>query len=503
MDFSKFTFCVIKNARLDFRNSSEAVEAFIAKRMECFSAKHEFFSDRASLELYIRNLQKSSQTTITHLVLMDIMCPFTDFELVEYMSSVLIKNNNDFCKPEGAVPGTEVIGILSLDQLDKNIPFEISSFVAERNKSIQWRTQEKFNNQLNLYKYKRLKLFLELIRQYEIYELSVSEIIAFLSKDDVLKLLLNFGNQARQFSYEKCPHCQGSLSPLTNTMSQPFCGYIPSNRSIYHECIGCGLVVLSPAVDENDVHMIYDEWDKQDFVRSTNNPYNKDSIRCNFEKITDLIPEKARSLDLGGGIGNFSKFLLSQYPNWIVTHSDFEIKAEAGDGIISRSLDFTQSPIGDEEYNLITAWEVIEHVPYHKLEFILNNIWKALKPGGFFIFSTPDFDSPLCKSFDFYALCPPFHYLVFGEKWLRSYFENMNQFDIYDIKHCSDFLDDALNWYSYGEVTCPSMAIRGTSTLLRRIFELDSDGNLRKALSGSGIGTEVVMTLRKPETQHS
>ena len=137
------------------------------------------------------------------------------------------------------------------------------------------------------------------------------------------------------------------------------------------------------------------------------------------------------------------------------------------------------------------------HVPYHKLSFILNNIYNALVPGGFFIFSTPDYDSPLCKSFDFYTLCPPFHYLVFGEKWLREYFENSDSFDVFDVKHCSDFLDDAINWYAYGSKTCPSMAMRGTAKVLKSIFEMDSDKKIRNQLASIGIGTEIVMTLRK------
>jgi 2-polyprenyl-3-methyl-5-hydroxy-6-metoxy-1,4-benzoquinol methylase len=280
-------------------------------------------------------------------------------------------------------------------------------------------------------------------------------------------------------------------------MSQPFCGYLPASRPLYHECESCGLVVQSPSVHEDDVHTIYDKWDKQDFVASTNNPYTTDSIRCDFPKILPNLPAKTRSLDLGGGVGNFSKFLHATYPAWDVTHSDFEIKATASEGVQARTLDFTRNPIGKAQYDLITAWEVIEHVPYHKLQFVLENIWEALAPGGYFVFSTPDFDSPVCKSFDFYALCPPFHYLVFGERWLRNYFADSKQFEVFDVKHCSDFLDDALNWYGYGSKTCPSMAMRGTAELLRAVFEMDADKSIRNRLAAAGMGTEIIMTLKK------
>jgi hypothetical protein len=136
-------------------------------------------------------------------------------------------------------------------------------------------------------------------------------------------------------------------------------------------------------------------------------------------------------------------------------------------------------------------------VPFDRLGFVLGNIARALTPGGFFAFSTPDFDSPLCKSFDFYALCPPFHYTVYGQRWLRSYFGASDDFDVFDVRHGSDFLDDALNWYSYGIRTCPSMAIRNTSSVLRSVFELDGNRAIRDQLSRAGIGTEIIMTLRK------
>jgi len=250
-------------------------------------------------------------------------------------------------------------------------------------------------------------------------------------------------------------------------------------------------------VHENDVHKIYDKWDKQDFVASTNNPYTSESVRCDLSHILFSLPRKARTLDLGGGMGNFSRYLHSAYPMWDVTHSDYGIKASAPDGVQSLTLDFTRNPIGTELYDLITAWEVIEHIPYHKLSFVLQNIWQALTPGGFFIFSTPNFDSPACKSFDFYALCPPFHYLVFGERWLRNYFSDSKQFEVFNVKHCSDFLDDALNWYDYGSKTCPSISIRATAQLMRAVFEQDENKKIRNQLTATGMGTEIVMTLRK------
>lgn len=497
MSLIKHHFCIAGNGRLAFEGAAAKVEAFVAARLRHHSISHDFCADWAALEARVRALASAPLAGIGHIVIVDVMNPFTDLDLVTRMTEVVSRTKLPFARCDGAVPGTEVLAVLPVARLASLQPFALG-LLGGGGAMVRWETQRQYNNQLNLYKYKRLKMFLALVERFnDLPRLSVPALLARLAENDAFALLATFGDDLRQFSYSSCPHCDGHLEPLTNTMSQPFCGYLPAVVPLYHECESCGLVVQSPSVHEDDVQIIYDKWDKQDFVASTNTPYTTTSIRCDFSKILPSLPAKTRSLDLGGGVGNFSNFLHATYPAWDVTHSDFEIKATASEGVNARTLDFTRNTIGKAQYDLITAWEVIEHVPYHKLQFVLENIWEALAPGGYFVFSTPDFDSPVCKSFDFYALCPPFHYLVFGERWLRNYFEDSNHFEVFDVKHCSDFLDDALNWYAYGSKTCPSMAMRGTAELLRAVFEMDADKRIRNRLAADGMGTEIIMTLRK------
>jgi SAM-dependent methyltransferase len=491
-------FLIAGNSRIAFEGAASKVQDFIAARLGNISASLEFCANWSSLEVRVRELLKDSPERFEFLVLLDAMNPFTDLDLIQRMTEILQRTQSPFCLCDGAVPGTEARAVLYTARLTLRDSFSLSLLESGNGSMVRADTQFEYNTQLNLYKYKRLKLFLLLIEEFpELYRLTVPELMHLLSSNEVFALLARFGNDVRQIYYKSCPHCEGELHSLKSTMSQPMCGYLPVVRPLYHECESCGLVVQSPSIHEDDVHAIYDKWDKQDFVTSTNNPFTTDSIRCDLTKIISSLPDVARTLDLGGGIGNFSKFLHAQYPAWEVTHSDFEIKSDAPEGVRSRTLDFTRNQIGKEQYDLITAWEVIEHVPYHKLKFIFKNIWEALAPGGFFVFSTPDFDSPVCKSFDFYAICPPFHYLVFGESWLRRYFDSSADFEVFDIKHCSDFLDDALNWYGYGAKTSPSMALRGTAQLLKAIFECDKDNRLKNSLTAVGMGTEIIMTLRK------
>lgn len=491
-------YCIVAgNTRLVFENAEARVKPFVSNRLAHFGVRHEHCPDWIALEVRVRELLTAPPKNTEFIVLADIMNPIYDMELILNMTEILKRTASAFSLCDGAIPGTEIRAVLAISAWrERAQSFRLVDLAG--GPVVHWKSQSKYNNQLNLYKYKRIKQFLGLINKFDgLYKLAVPELMAFLATDDAFGLLARFGDNVRQIEYVQCPHCAGILHALSSTMSQPLCGYLPSSRPLYHECESCGLVVQSPSIHEDDVHKLYDKWDKQDFVASTNNPYKNESVRCDLSRLLSHLPRETKTLDLGGGMGNFSRFLHETYPTWDVTHSDFETKADAPEGVRSRTLDFTRTPIGTEQYNLITAWEVIEHVPYHKLSFILHNIWEALAPSGFFLFSTPDFDSPLCKSFDFYAICPPFHYLVFGERWLRNYFDVSGEFEVFDVRHCSDFLDDALNWYSYGSKTCPSMAMRGTAQLLHAIFAQDDKNQTRNRLTAAGLGSEIVMTLRK------
>jgi hypothetical protein len=128
---------------------------------------------------------------------------------------------------------------------------------------------------------------------------------------------------------------------------------------------------------------------------------------------------------------------------------------------------------------------------------MLENIHRSLVPGGLFVFSTPDFDSPLCKSMDFFGLCPPFHYVVFGKKWLKACFSDSIDWELIELRSCSDFLDDALMWYDYGGRTAPTMQLRETSKVLRHIFSSDGSAPLKYSLLQDAIGTEIIVTMRK------
>ncbi|MGY4706904.1 class I SAM-dependent methyltransferase [Candidatus Bipolaricaulota sp. J31] len=112
-----------------------------------------------------------------------------------------------------------------------------------------------------------------------------------------------------------------------------------------------------------------------------------------------LPPDKrARILDIGCGYGSFLYFLQKEgYVNTVgidISPEQVEIADKLGvKGIIQGDfMAFLKEH--PDEFDLITALDVIEH--FHKSEIlsILRAIHQALKPGGIFVMRSPNADGP-------------------------------------------------------------------------------------------------------------
>jgi len=54
-------------------------------------------------------------------------------------------------------------------------------------------------------------------------------------------------------------------------------------------------------------------------------------------------------------------------------------------------------PFGDASIAKVQAQDVLEHVPFDKAAFVLDEIYRVLRPGGVFRLSVPDYRSPVQK----------------------------------------------------------------------------------------------------------
>ncbi len=120
-------------------------------------------------------------------------------------------------------------------------------------------------------------------------------------------------------------------------------------------------------------------------------------IKREVRRIKKSLPEHAKILDAGAGFGQYSYYLSRQSSNWEIHAVD--IKQEQIDDCneffkkIGKS-DHVKFEYADlikfekpEEYNLALSVDVMEHIEEDELVF--KNIYRALKPGGTLLISTP------------------------------------------------------------------------------------------------------------------
>lgn len=454
-------------------NSHKRVEDFIIKRAAHYNVRVQFCSD--------------FPTMIDHgevHVYSSVLDPFSDYDELFFVLEEYKSVPWDTLEIKGLVPGTQF-------QLVKRSGDGISRTYYSNKQTI-------YNSQVNLYKFKRLKLFLGLLdRIEELHTYSLSGFLKRLDENDIFEFVLSYGESVTLTHFDRCPICEShATQKIYSNDSQPLIGFMTRSRSVYTRCLACELIFLNPCPSANDLPKVYDIFDKNDFISSINSPFIESSQRCRF--IQGLpFPIDCRALDLGGGIGEFSKFLKGAYPDWEVYHGDFDIKRQPEIekiGIKTFSIDVSTDKIGGI-YDLITMWEVIEHIHPERLSFVLDNIADALRVGGALVFSTPNFDSPLCRTHDFYSACPPFHTFVFSERWLTRLFENHPKFFIERIGFCSDFMDDIPGWMDYAALTSPSISSRGTAEFLKELYNHSKSGtyDIVQRLRGS----EVIYCLRR------
>jgi SAM-dependent methyltransferase len=467
---------VRRNPRLDFKESSKIIERFMSDRARHFGVDVEFCDQFPALT-------PKNQITVSS----NIVNQFSDYDELKIVLKKYEGVQWSDLTIDGLVPGSQFDRVTS----GQTVKDGSRTYFSEK--------QSSYNLQINIFKYKRLKVFLKLLEKYtEIKDLSVSGFADFLDKKEVFNLVAAYGEELRLVEFDRCPVCQSTgTQKLYSHDSQAFLGFMTKRSSTLERCLSCEVIYLNPAPHAEDIPKIYDEFDRQDFVASVNFPYDGKSLRGAF--VSELShPAQCKSLDLGGGIGKFSLHLKGRFPEWNVTHSDFGIKQYPEleqKGINTLALDFSHHGIQKNHYDLITMWEVIEHIHPSRLNFVFENIANGLVSGGRFVFSTPNFDSSLCKAFDFYAACPPFHTFVFSEKWLNWYFGKHESFEIEKIGFCSDMFDDFKGWMGYAKQTGPSLATRAFAEFAESLSDLSSVD--REKLAEKVRGSEVIYSLKK------
>lgn len=165
-------------------------------------------------------------------------------------------------------------------------------------------------------------------------------------------------------------------------------------------CNECGLVYINPRTKSD---IIIDSTSKGDDEKYVSQEKGRMETFEKELKWLNKYTKKGRLLDVGCAAGFFLNVAKKAKwdaqgvePNkWLANHG----KENYGLKVFAGTLE--DAEFKDEEFEVITLWDVIEHMPDPNGS--LKEINRIMKPGGTLVVSTPDYSSIFAK--------------IFGRKW--------------------------------------------------------------------------------------
>ena len=182
----------------------------------------------------------------------------------------------------------------------------------------------------------------------------------------------------------------------------------------YGECCNCGLTQIRQRL--KNLEYLYDD----DYIASELQYYHK-RVYKEF-----LEGKEGSLLDIGGGTGAFVKYIQENNPGiaaCLVELNRKEVERAQKDGLKAYYGRVQDLSLQADFFDFITMFEVVEHVPLQEFSSICQTVLDKLKPGGIFIFSTPDGHCTLNYLFNMlYVSHIPEHIYIYTADWFKRYF---------------------------------------------------------------------------------
>nr|WP_246032151.1 class I SAM-dependent methyltransferase [Leptospira fluminis] len=169
------------------------------------------------------------------------------------------------------------------------------------------------------------------------------------------------------------------------------------NRIPIVECLGCEHVYSTYIQKEH-----YNEYwgtDSKEYDLLWWDHAHREIYRDFCDKF--LHSPSGRILDVGCGLGFFIRKIRQERPGWDAV--GYEISEEAVRFAKEKNLltnvysgVVQESDLPEESFDIITLWDVIEHIP--NPQSLLEYLHSLLKPGGFIFIETPNFPVQLIKA---------------------------------------------------------------------------------------------------------
>ena len=413
---------------------------------------------------------------------------------------------------KGAVPGTAPnIAITPKFFIENISSFDLFGYDLNDSKIFYHNTQRIFNNLFDLRRPIRLKIFSSLIHKNKnLFKYTLEEFIKYLESENVFNFILNYGNKKiRVEKYTNCPNCKHEhIKPLYFSSSQPMIGFLDSKKSIYFQCLNCSLVFLRNQCKLTDIGLLYDDYERpkvneskliESYLENKGPSHQKEKVQS-LELIESLIGKKGKMIDLAGGFGEFSCLAKTRNKEWDVTCADFNLNHIQNllktYGVKSKNVNILDGNYGND-YDVITALHIIEHIPFDGILTFLKNVKKSLKKDGIFLITTPDFNSPLARIFDYHLLYPPQHQTILSSEWLENFIKVHNLFRKIKQESACVILENYGSWFNYYKNTAPNDEIENMVKIFDYIHEDKKLFNkFEENIFKNNIGSETIMIFK-------
>ncbi len=149
---------------------------------------------------------------------------------------------------------------------------------------------------------------------------------------------------------------------------------------------------IAPAAAYDQDYLAWKGWNPASFA--TLQWEDARYFKTEMQRLGLLLPTGARVLEIGFGNGSFLAF--AQQQGWNVTGVELskplvEIATQKGfDAICTDNL----GEFADASFDLLVAFDVLEHIRPEDILAYLRNIQRVLKPGGRLLARFPNADSP-------------------------------------------------------------------------------------------------------------
>ena len=140
-----------------------------------------------------------------------------------------------------------------------------------------------------------------------------------------------------------------------------------------------------------------------------------------------------QALDLGCGVGEFTDILKkSGYETKSVDGLPEFVEALKARGLEAKQCNFEHErlPYSDNSFDLVVSLDVIEHL--WNTEFYLGEIHRVLRPGGFYIVSTPNYNY---FKYRFKHLFGNFEYFTFRSRHKKFYTVKSFEQEVAEVFH--------------------------------------------------------------------